>query len=74
MVKKPECDGELKLPVGLVADGDHPRVGLADPTTVVLLLAHIVDDVPEQSKVENFIAILILSFFPRPLCCVFGKI
>jgi len=42
----PEGDGELELPVGLVADGDHPRVRLADPTAVVLLLAHVVDDVP----------------------------
>ena len=51
----PECDGELELPVGLVADGDHPRVPLADPTAVILLLAHVVDDVPEQLVVAHAI-------------------
>ena len=46
----PEGDRELELPVRLVADGHHPRVGLADPAAVVLLLAHVVDDVPGYNR------------------------
>ena len=46
----PEGDRELKLPLRLVADGHHPRVGLADPAAVVLLLAHVVDDVPGYNR------------------------
>ena len=58
----PEGDRELKLPVRLVADGHHPRVGLADPAAVVLLLAHVVDDVPEQ--VTHYIALNLISKAP----------
>ena len=49
----PEGDRELKLPVRLVADGHHPRVGLADPAAVVLLLAHVVDDVPGYNRLAQ---------------------
>ena len=61
----PEGDRELELPVRLVADGHHPRVGLADPAAVVLLLAHVVDDVPEH----GYTLYCIQSRFQSPQLC-----
>ena len=66
----PESDGELELSVRLVTDGHHPGVGLTDPTTVVLLLAHVVDDVPEH---DNYIvkAFKFRLVAKAPLMCDF---
>ena len=41
----PEGDCELCLIIRPVTDGHHPGVSLTDPAGVVLLLAHVVDDV-----------------------------
>ena len=41
----PEGDCELCLVIGTVTHRHHPGVPLADPARVVLLLAHVVDNV-----------------------------
>ena len=46
----PEGDCELCLVIGTVTHRYHPGVPLADPARVVLLLAHVVDDVPGEKE------------------------
>ena len=41
----PESYREVHQFMRLVADGDHPGVGVGDPARVVLVLAHAIDDV-----------------------------
>ena len=44
----PEGDCELRLVIRPVTNRHHPGVSLTDSAGVVLLLAHVVDDVPEH--------------------------
>jgi len=43
--KRPKSDGELLLFTGFITDCNYAGIRLTDPTTIVLLLRHIVDDV-----------------------------